>query len=47
MHDFSKSQIAVLGAGKMGGILIKALIEKHQLAPKNIRATVGHESRAK
>src|SRR5437773_5563193 len=46
MHDFSKSQIAVLGAGKMGGILVKALIEKHQLSPKRIRATVGHESRA-
>src|SRR5215467_675538 len=45
MRDFSKSQIAVLGAGKMGGILIKALIEKHQLSPKKIRATVGHESR--
>ena len=46
MRDFAKSQIAVLGAGKMGGILIKALIEKHQLSPKNIRATVGHEARA-
>ena len=47
MHDFSKSQIAVLGAGKMGGILVKALIEKHQLSPNKIRATVGHESRAR
>jgi pyrroline-5-carboxylate reductase len=44
--DFSKSRIAVLGAGKMGGILVKALIEKHQLAPTRVRATVQHESRA-
>jgi pyrroline-5-carboxylate reductase len=45
--DFSKSRIAVLGAGKMGGILVKALIEKHQLAPARVRATVAHESRVK
>lgn len=44
--DFSKSRIAVLGAGKMGGILIKALIEKHQLAPERVNATVAHEARA-
>src|SRR5690348_3668656 len=44
--DFSTSRIAVLGAGKMGGILIKALVEKHQLEPNKIRATVGHEARA-
>jgi pyrroline-5-carboxylate reductase len=46
MRDFSTSQVAVLGAGKMGGILVKALIEKHQLSPTKIRATVAHESRA-
>jgi pyrroline-5-carboxylate reductase len=45
--DFSKSRVAVLGAGKMGGILIKALIEKHQLAPDRVWATVGHEGRAR
>ncbi|PYV85433.1 MAG: pyrroline-5-carboxylate reductase [Acidobacteria bacterium] len=44
--NFSKNRIAVLGAGKMGGILIKALIEKHQLAPERVRATVAHETRA-
>lgn len=44
--DFSKSHIAVLGAGKMGGILIKALVEKHKLAADCVRATVGHEARA-
>jgi pyrroline-5-carboxylate reductase len=44
--DFSKSRIAVLGAGKMGGILVKALIEKHHLTPDRVRATVAHETRA-
>jgi pyrroline-5-carboxylate reductase len=44
--DFSKSRIAVLGAGKMGGILVKALVEKHQISPEQVRATVAHESRA-
>jgi len=45
--DFSKGRIAVLGAGKMGGILVKALIEKHLLSPERVRATVAHESRAR
>ena len=45
-NDFSKSRIAVLGAGKMGGILVKALLNKHQLLPERVRATVAHESRA-
>jgi pyrroline-5-carboxylate reductase len=43
--DFSKSRIAVLGAGKMGSILVKALIEKHRLSPQRVHATVAHESR--
>ena len=44
--DLSKNRIAVLGAGKMGGILIKALVEKHQISPERVRATVAHEARA-
>ena len=44
--DFSKSRVAILGAGKMGGILVKALVEKHQISPERVRATVAHESRA-
>jgi len=44
--NFSKKSIAVLGAGKMGGILIKALVDKHQIAPERVRATVAHEGRA-
>src|ERR1051326_2835034 len=45
--DFAKRRIAVLGAGKMGGILIKALLEKHRLSPEQVSATVGHEPRAR
>jgi pyrroline-5-carboxylate reductase len=45
-RDFSKSRIAVLGAGKMGGILVKALVDKHRIPPERVRATVAHESRA-
>jgi len=44
--NFSKKRIAVLGSGKMGGILIKALVDKHQLSPERVRATVAHEARA-
>jgi pyrroline-5-carboxylate reductase len=40
-------RVAVLGAGKMGGILLKALLEKGLLAPKATSATVQHEERAR
>jgi len=43
MRDFSKSQIAVLGAGKMGSILVKALIEKHQLLSRIYRQRTGED----
>jgi len=46
-NEFSKSRIAVLGAGKMGGILIRALVEKHRISPERVRATVAHDSRAR
>jgi pyrroline-5-carboxylate reductase len=45
-RDFSTSRIAVLGAGKMGGILVKALIDKHRIPADRVRATVAHASRA-
>ena len=40
-------RVAVLGAGKMGGILLKALLEKRLLSPKTTAATVQHEERAR
>jgi pyrroline-5-carboxylate reductase len=45
--DFSGKRVAVLGAGKMGSILLKALLEKRLLSPKLTRATVQHEERAR
>jgi hypothetical protein len=33
--DFSRRRVAVLGAGKMGGILLKALLEKGLLSPQS------------
>lgn len=35
-------RLAVIGAGKMGGILIEAFIKKGLVSPKNIFATVQH-----
>ncbi len=39
-------RIAVLGAGKMGGILLDAFLRNHLLAPEQISATVRHTERA-
>ena len=44
--NLSGKRVAVLGAGKMGGILVKALLEKKLLSPKLTSATVQHEDRA-
>jgi len=45
--DLSGKRVAVLGVGKMGGILLKALLEKGLLSPKSTFATVQHEDRAR
>jgi pyrroline-5-carboxylate reductase len=39
-------RVAVLGAGKMGGILLQAFLKKNLFAPEQIHATVGHAERA-
>ncbi len=44
--DFSGKRVAVLGAGKIGGILLKALLDKGLLSPQATFATVQHEARA-
>jgi pyrroline-5-carboxylate reductase len=46
-HELGKQSVAVLGAGKMGGILLQALLKNNLLSPKATRATVQHEERAK
>jgi len=38
----NQTRLAVLGAGKMGGILIEAFIRQNLVSPQNIRATVQH-----
>jgi pyrroline-5-carboxylate reductase len=43
--DLSKKKVAVIGAGKMGGILLKALLEKGLLSRERTIATVQHEER--
>ena len=42
----SKEKVAFLGLGKMGGILLQALLKKNLLSPKNTVATVRHPERA-
>ncbi len=39
-------RVAILGAGKMGGILLQAFLDNHLLSPHQIRATVQHPERA-
>ncbi len=47
-HAFtSDTKVALLGAGKMGGILLQAFLKKHLFRPENIRATVQHVERSK
>jgi pyrroline-5-carboxylate reductase len=45
--SFDGKRVAVLGAGKIGGILLKALLEKGLLSPGLTCATVAHEDRAR
>jgi pyrroline-5-carboxylate reductase len=39
-------RVAVLGAGKMGGILLQAFLKENLFAPAQIRGTVAHAERA-
>ncbi len=44
--DFSQLRVAILGAGKMGGILLQAFLKSKILEPEQIVATVQHEEKA-
>jgi pyrroline-5-carboxylate reductase len=44
--SLSNKRVAVLGAGKIGGILLRAFLQKNLVLPKNVRATVKHPERA-
>jgi pyrroline-5-carboxylate reductase len=46
-NELREKRVAVLGAGKMGGILLQALLKNNLLSPKLTRATVQHEERAR
>ncbi len=46
-NQASGTKVALLGAGKMGGILLQAFLKNHLFRPENIRATVQHPERAK
>jgi pyrroline-5-carboxylate reductase len=45
-QDFSQLRVAVLGAGKMGGILLQAFLKQQMLVPSQLVATVAHAERA-
>src|SRR5947209_19190391 len=45
--DLSSKRVALIGAGKIGGILLKALLEKGLLSSGSTCATVQHDERAR
>jgi pyrroline-5-carboxylate reductase len=45
-EDLSQIRVAVLGAGKMGGILLQAFLKQQLFTPEQLTATVAHEERA-
>jgi pyrroline-5-carboxylate reductase len=46
-NDLTGKKVAFLGAGKMGGIILQALLKSGLLSTKSTRATVAHAERAK
>src|SRR5579864_7930188 len=46
-NDLAGKKVAFLGAGKMGGIVLQALLKNGMLSPKSTCATVAHAERAK
>lgn len=45
-NRLSGKKLAVLGAGKLGGILLRAYLKQGLFNPKNVTATVRHEEKA-
>jgi pyrroline-5-carboxylate reductase len=46
-NGLAGKKVAFLGAGKMGGIILQALLKNGSLLPKSTSATVAHAERAK
>ena len=44
--ELSEKKLAVLGAGKLGGILLRAYLKQGLFSSKRVAATVGHAERA-
>ncbi len=45
-RKLSDTKLAVLGAGKLGGILLRAYLKQGLFAPKRVAATVSHAEKA-
>ena len=45
-NPLSHKRLAVLGAGKMGGILLRAFLDQKLVSPSHVAATVRHADRA-
>jgi pyrroline-5-carboxylate reductase len=46
ISDLTQLRVAVLGAGKMGGILLQAFLKQQLFSAEQILGTVGHADRA-
>src|ERR1700720_81820 len=44
---FSNRRLAVMGTGKIGGILLRAFLEQKLVQPKRVHATVRHAEKAR
>ncbi|MBZ5660593.1 MAG: pyrroline-5-carboxylate reductase [Acidobacteriia bacterium] len=45
-NKLANKRLAVLGAGKIGGILLRAFLEQKLVQPKNVHATARHAEKA-
>lgn len=45
-QKLTEKKLAVLGAGKLGGILLRAYLKQELFAPKRVAATVAHAEKA-
>jgi pyrroline-5-carboxylate reductase len=45
-NKLSGKKLAVLGTGKLGGILLRAYLKQDLFDPKKVTATVKHEEKA-
>ena len=45
-ENLSAKKLAVLGTGKLGGILLRAYLKQNLFKPENVTATVKHQEKA-